>query len=64
MKERLERNSRQQGWDYDMNYIRKSKRRRPEYPQTIALICATMSFPVLTGATLVYILSLIAHLNL
>ncbi|KAI3785226.1 hypothetical protein L1987_44341 [Smallanthus sonchifolius] len=62
-KERLERRSKPYGWDYDSNYISKHKK-QPEYTNTPALICGTLSLSVLTGTALLHIFSVIAHLNL
>ncbi|KAI3500175.1 hypothetical protein L1887_35992 [Cichorium endivia] len=63
MKERLERNCRPNGWDYTSTYIHKPKK-QPEHLQGIAQICGTTSLSVLVGTGLLFIFSVIAHVNL
>ncbi|MFS7973486.1 hypothetical protein Hanom_Chr09g00857061 [Helianthus anomalus] len=62
-KDILERKCRPCGWDYDSSYVTKHKKQH-EYTKTIALICGTSSLSVLIGTSLLYIVSVIAHLNL
>ncbi|KAI3785227.1 hypothetical protein L1987_44342 [Smallanthus sonchifolius] len=63
-KERLERNHRPDGWDYESKYIQKRPRKQPEYLQTIALICGASSLSILIGTILLCIFSIIVHLKI
>ncbi|KAK1433216.1 hypothetical protein QVD17_10125 [Tagetes erecta] len=65
-KERLERSSTPYGWDYDSNYTSKREKQYlgEQYMKTIGLCCGTSSLSILIGTTLLYIFSVIVHLNL
>ncbi|KAL8257240.1 hypothetical protein R6Q59_029281 [Mikania micrantha] len=62
-KERLVTISRLYGRDYDSNYT-SIKKKQDDGLKMVALICSTLSIPVLTGMALLYIFSVVTHLGL